>query len=235
MVSSWELPFTVRSYEIDGQGRAQLATITNYLQEAAVRHAIELKVARGQMEPHLTWMLARLRVEMRRWPHLGDDVAVRTWPAGLQRLYALRDFELGDGWGVATSSWLVVDVHARRPVRVPDSVRSIRLSNPERVLDGFRKIPELESGRRVAEYPVRWSECDSNGHANLSAYVAWAVDVLPVEFLHAHVPQSLEMEFRAEARPGDTVRSEETDGIHALRRTSDGAVLARARIRWREA
>ena len=89
MERSLTLPFTVRSFEIDGHSRALLKTVTNYLQETAVRHAIELNVARGQMEEHLTWMLSRLRLEMERWPAWGDEVTVRTWPSGIKGLFAL--------------------------------------------------------------------------------------------------------------------------------------------------
>ncbi|MHC4448607.1 MAG: acyl-[acyl-carrier-protein] thioesterase [Planctomycetota bacterium] len=223
--------FRVRSFEIDGHRRALLKTLTNYLQETAIRHAIELKVARGQMEDHLTWMLSRLRLEMKRWPHWGDEVEVRTWPSGLKGLFALRDFEL-KGWGVATSGWVVVDVHKRRPVRVPEAVKALRPENPERALVGFETLPDPEAVRYDASFPVRWTECDMNGHANQASYVGWAVDVLPGEFLAEHVPTSLEIEFRAEARPGDVVISESDGASCILRRETDHKELARLRIGW---
>jgi medium-chain acyl-[acyl-carrier-protein] hydrolase len=224
--------FRIRSYEIDGLGRARLRTITNYLQEAAVRHAVELGVARGQMASHLTWMLSRLRLEMARWPRWGDEVVVRTWPSGIERLFALRDFELAAGWGAATSAWLVVDVAKRRPVRVPEEVQALRPVDPKRVLEGFAEIPEAESARYEASFPVRWTECDMNGHANQASYVGWAVDVLPDAFLAAHRPASLEIAFRAAARPGDVVVARADGELHSLRRAADGKELARLRIRW---
>lgn len=226
--------FRIRSYEIDGLGRARLRTITNFLQEAAVRQAIELGVARGQMSSDLTWMLSRLRLEMERWPRWENEVTVRTWPSGLDRLFALRDFELADGWGVATSAWLVVHVAKRRPVRIPEQIQALRPVDPRRVLVGFEELPEPEGARYEASFPVRWTECDMNGHANQASYVGWAVDVLPEEFLAAHRPASLEIEFRAEARPGDVVVSRASGEVHSLRRERDGKELARMRIRWVE-
>jgi acyl-ACP thioesterase len=231
VASEFKESFRVRSFEIDGHRRALLKTLTNYLQETAIRHAIELKVARGQMEEHLTWMLSRLRLEMKRWPHWGDEVEVRTWPSGLKGLFALRDFEL-KGWGVATSGWVVVDVHKRRPVRVPEAVKALRPENPERALVGFETLPAPEPVQYAASFAVRWTECDMNGHANQASYVGWAVDVLPDEFLAAHRPTSLEIEFRAEARPGDVVVSESDGSNCILRREADGKELARLRIGW---
>ncbi|MHC4939352.1 MAG: acyl-[acyl-carrier-protein] thioesterase [Planctomycetota bacterium] len=232
MERSLTLPFTVRSFEIDGHSRALLKTVTNYLQETAVRHAIELNVARGQMEEHLTWMLSRLRLEMERWPAWGDEVTVRTWPSGIKGLFALRDFEL-KGWGVATSGWVVVDVNKRRPVRIPDSVKALRPEDPERVLVGFHDLPDPSEERHTRSYHVRWTECDMNGHANQASYVGWAVDVLPDEFLAEHVPSSLEIEFRAEVRPGDVVIATSDGEVCSLRRESDGKDMARLRVSWR--
>jgi len=224
--------FVVASYEVDGRNRARLRTITNYLQEAAVRHAIELGVARGELGENRTWMLSRLRVELGAWPCWRDEVVVETWPSGLDRLHALRDFRIGPGWGVATSSWLVVDTVRRRPVRIPETVRSLRPDDPERVLAGFGDLPEPGPVEHRAEFAVRWSACDVNGHANQSSYVGWLIDALPDEFVRAHEPRAFEIEFRAEARPGDVVVSEAGGGIHVLRRREDGREMARARLAW---
>jgi acyl-ACP thioesterase len=227
----------VASYEIDARNRALLRTITNYLQEAAVRHAIELGVARGQLGEGRTWMLSRLRVEMEAWPRWRDAVTVETWPSGIERLFALRDFRIGPRWGVATSAWMVVDTRRRRPVRVPESVKALRPEDPERVLEAFGELPPEgpdEPAERTMEFPVRWSDCDVNGHANQASYVGWMTDVLPDEFLRAHEPRSFEIEFRAEARPGDVVVSAARGGMHVLRRRGDGMELARASLRWAE-
>jgi len=214
-----------------------------------MHHAIALGLGRDGLGENLTWMLSRLRLEMDRWPMWQDEVLVDTWPSDLDRIFALRDFELcdaeGSRFGAAISAWLVVDETKRRPVRVPDSVKALRPTNAERALTGgFDELPEVGAPEGQAEFEVRWHNCDFNGHLNQAYYVSWALDLVPLEVLSASCLRSLEIEFRAEARPTDRVVSDwegpvrghrEGEFIHRLRRADDGKELARLRSRWRPA
>ncbi|MHC4955425.1 MAG: acyl-[acyl-carrier-protein] thioesterase [Planctomycetota bacterium] len=242
MTSPWEGRFRIRSYEVDAEGRALPRTITNYLQEAAIHHALALGVATDQLAEGRTWMLVRLRLEMERWPRWDDEVVVTTWPSDIERLFAIRDFALrdakGEPWGAAISAWLVVDEVRRRPQRVPEAVRALRPIDAPRALEGgFEQLPEVETASHSASFPVGWSACDMNGHLNQAGYISWAIDALPTALHAASVLRSLEIEFLLEARPGDMVTVEaeaDGDGVfrHRLRRDSDGRELARLRTRW---
>lgn len=231
----WEESFTVRSYQVDGLNRAQPRTIAQFIQEAAVRHALALGVGRAELPGESTWMLSRLRIEMERWPKRGDEVRVVTWPSGRQKLHALRDFSI-EGYGGATSSWVVVDLARRRPLRLPESVHAIEPPDRPRALgsDPVRfPLPERFDNQR--RFRVRWSECDINAHANQSAYIAWAVDALPEELCERKLA-CLDADFRSEACLGDEVVARWT-------RADQGTVwtvlhdrdreLARLRMRWR--
>ena len=49
-------------------------------------------------------------------------MTLETWPSGIDRLFAIRDFRMVAGEEVllrATSEWMVIDVNRRRPVRLP--------------------------------------------------------------------------------------------------------------------
>lgn len=242
VVSNFEDRFAIRSWDIDGAGRAQPCSITNFLQEVSVRHAIELGLGRDDLGDDRTWMLSRLRVEMERWPVWQEEVVVRTWPSDVDRLFALRDFELSDGSGArlggAISAWLVVDTKKRRPLRLPADVKALRPSDAPRAMQGgFDELPAVETPAGRAEFGVRWHHCDFNQHLNQTHYVAWALDLVPSEVLAASWLHSLEIEFRAEARPGDRVASVwegrgEGEFLHRLEHADDGRELARLRSRW---
>jgi medium-chain acyl-[acyl-carrier-protein] hydrolase len=243
VVSHLEDRFAIRSWDIDGTGRALPCTITNFLQEVAIRHAIELGLGREKLGEQRTWMLSRLRLEMERWPAWQDDVVVRTWPSDIDRLFALRDFELRDGagdpLGAAVSAWLVVETKRRRPLRLPEEVKALRPDDVPRALAGaFAELPGIATPGGRAEFEVRWHDCDFNRHMNQTHYVAWALDLVPFEVLASSWLRSLEIEFRAEARPGDRVVSVwegrgEGEFLHRLEHAEDGRELARLRSRWR--
>ena len=166
-----------------------------------------------------------------------------TWPAGAQRLFALREFCLaGDGGelGRATTGWMVINVATRRPVRVPEDVETIGRSTPPRVLaDEFAKLPELERADFERAIEVRYADLDMNGHANNVSVIAWALEALPGEIALGSALSELEVDFRAEALHGDRIvaRAQREDGDaptfrHALVREGDGREIARLRSVW---
>src|SRR5512133_1057035 len=114
--------FAVHTYEVDAFGTIAMPALSRYLQEIAGQHAaalgagLEVLRARG-----FTWVLVRQRIENPRPIVLGDTLEIETWPAGVDRLAALREFVVrrADGTEVARAStqWFILDLETRRPVR----------------------------------------------------------------------------------------------------------------------
>lgn len=238
----WQETFRVRSYETDVTGTASMASICNYLQEAAGNHAHDLGVSVEQMD-NQTWVLTRLHVEMARFPSWRQDVYIETWPSGENGLYATREFVLrddeGDTLGWATSAWLIIDLTRRRPVRIPAFVRSFRVPVRGRALDDtFDRLPVLDTPAEERTFRVRYGDLDLNQHVNNVHYVEWVVEALPRHVREGHHLTSLEIHFRAEATFGDEVRvqtspaGEDSTFLHRLLRHSDGRDVAHVRTRW---
>ena len=59
---------------------------------------------------------------MDRYPGWGEEILVKTWPRGIERLFALGEFLItsrqGEVLGRVTSNWLLVDLTTRRPKRL---------------------------------------------------------------------------------------------------------------------
>jgi medium-chain acyl-[acyl-carrier-protein] hydrolase len=242
----WTESFRVRAYEVDATARASVPAVANWLQETAGNHATALGWAVDALQAQgRTWVLARLHLCLGGAPSWREDVHVTTWPSGVHRLYALREFRLtGSGdreLGVATTGWLLLDLAGRRPVRLPDALEEVAHRTPERVLaDPFAKLPEPEGAGTVKTFEVRLSELDMNRHANNVSVIAWALEALPEEVVLSASLAELEIEFRAEALLGNLVHSHAhrvAEGsaafLHRLVRESDGREIARARTLWR--
>ena len=240
----WDDEYTVRAHEVAGHGRASVAAVCNWLQETAGNHATHLGWGiEGLMGQGMTWVLSRLHLALDRAPAWRERVRVTTWPAGAQRLFALREFRLaGDGGelGRATTGWMVINVATRRPVRVPEDAVAIGRSTPPRALpDEFAKLPELERADLERAVEVRYADLDMNGHANNVSVIAWSLEALPHEVALASALAELEVDFRAEALHGDTIvaRVQREEGPapafrHALVRPGDGREIARLRSVW---
>ncbi len=245
--SVWEEKFRVRTYEIDINGVANLASLCNYLQEAAGNHAEKLHVSIDDLgKDNKTWVLSRLRLSITNQPKLGQTITVRTWPSGTDRLFTTRDFEILDEDGhylvKATSVWLVIDRTTRRPYRLPESiVNLIRPDTPRALtIDLHQQLPEPDHTVRSAELIARRSDLDVNGHVNNVHYIEWAIEPMDNAFLKKYRPVELTVQFLAESRQGTNVTSNlnELDNEnskllrHQLIKKAEETPLARLETRW---
>jgi medium-chain acyl-[acyl-carrier-protein] hydrolase len=240
----WREELRVRAYEVGADGWATPLALANWMQEAAGNHATALGWAVDQLAPKgLTWVLSRLHVRVDGYPRWRESVTVETWPAGVERLYALREFRVkvdGDRpCAFGTSGWLLLNVASRRPVRPPQAISDIAAACPGRVLDdGFPKLPEPARADAQRAFDARFFEIDLNRHVNNVAVIAWLLEAVPDDLLQRGSLAALELEFRAEAQAGDEVVAEIERGgdcvcLHRVVRRSDGREVARARTTWR--
>jgi acyl-ACP thioesterase len=96
----------------------------NLAQEAAGQHAVHLGFGYDDLiKSNTAWILSRVHIEFVDTPKWKEDVVLKTWHKGLNRLFYLRDFIMTDSEGrervKATTSWLVLNLETRRLVRDP--------------------------------------------------------------------------------------------------------------------
>ncbi len=256
----WTEPFRVRAYEVGPDERARVLTLCDYVQEAAGEHARAAGVETFALPGGDvgTWILTRLRFALAGCPPMRAQVRVVTWPSGRDGLRAERDFELladdGTVWMRGTSTWVVMSVSRRRPVRLPDAVLGFGPAARPRALDGAGlQLPDAEPSApetvaAEARFTVRTSDLDRVGHANNVRFAEWALEAaerLPTPSARARTLAGLDLAFRAEAVAGDTVVSAvgpaSADGArtradlwfaHRLSRESDDRTLALATSFW---
>jgi acyl-ACP thioesterase len=237
--------FAVRSYDVDPAERLTLPALCSYMQEAAGIDATRLGAGmRGLGEQGLAWVLHRMRLEVTARARAGDRVGVATWPRRFGRLVAERDFDVRDAEGgrvaAAASRWVVVDLAARRAVRLPEFIRSLPVGDCEVPLDGQEgPLPEVEEAEVERRFEVRRGDLDVVNHVNNTRYVGWAVESVPDAVWDSHHPAALEILFHKEARYGESVlaRTRSLDGDAGLRfahelRGPGESLLVRAVTRW---
>jgi len=239
--------FPVRYHELDSCGNLRVATLLNYLQDTAGMHATLLGVAMADLRKlGLTWVLSRIHVVIEHYPRAGETVTVRSWPATRQEIFTCREFELCDNHGAcvarATTSWAVVNVATRRPVRLEGSLPPYPLLPQRAVDDNFAPLPPFhEAATTEMGFRVLRSDLDMNHHVNNTIYAGWALEAVP-DAVAAGSLQELEIAFRAEVRYGDSVMSRcfvaetvpETCCLHQIASRQDGKELALLRTRWKK-
>lgn len=239
--------FQVRTVDIDQSGRIQPVIFMDYLLESAAEQAGLFKLGVTDLfEKGRTWVLSRFHVVFDRFPSFGERILIETWPSAKFPLYAVRDFEVATDRGPAaraTSSWLIIDLKTRRPVKTAEHLEAFPQLDRRAIKDDFAPLPSPSREDARQEFPVFFSDLDINRHFTATAYVHRALETVPREILFQRRPVSIEVNFRSEAFYGDTIVSRlerfptSDDGarpvfLHRLSRASDDKELTLLRTAW---
>ena len=243
----WTDSYKINSFEVDPTRRATVQTLCKFMQESAWNHAGALKLGFSQMQKRaLMWAISRLKIQIYDLPRWGQTVRIKTWPAGIYRLFALRDFQiLNEASGLmaeATSAWLILDESMRRPTRIEPLFQEMKIPMGKNLLEGcLEKLPSPQEPQTHPFFPVRFSDLDWYNHVNHTRYVQWILDAYSVEFHGCFQVSSLEIDFLSETRYGDevSIRTQELKDsppsfLHSILRKKENHEICIARVSWKK-
>jgi acyl-ACP thioesterase len=145
-------------------------------------------------------------IEIDEMPTEGQELEFSTWPSGRDALRAFRDFRIRDAaTGAelvrATSQWVMIDLAARKPMRL-DAIMAGWDTIKERALDReFDKFPDFVADTNMIVFP-RYDDVDVNQHINNAVYAIWATEALGFDFRDAHKLRGLAINFKKEIKAG---------------------------------
>ena len=243
----WTESCLVRFSAIDKSNSMTLNSIFNFFQEAAISHAENLGVGREAMaRTNQVWILSRMSVQVDRRPGYGETVTVRTWPRGAEKLLTRRDYDIIDAGGQtavrASSSWIIIDINKRRPLR-PQSIVDPMPSN-----EGLDALPaaalsleENPSLQKCREHPALYTDVDYNGHVNNISYIRWIENAIDPELLEQAKQMRLDINYLSEvlrneitgiwAAPIDTTAADGTPHAFAFEGRKENQTAFRAELR----
>ncbi len=211
MNAIWNESMPVRSYDVGNTGVLKPQVLFQFFQEAAGKHATHLGVGYDTLQSlGLFWVLSRVKAAIDALPAWGDQVTLTTWPKGIDRLFALRDFRMSDRDGRTmvrgTSCWLLVDIQKMRPRRIDSIPRTFPLNDTEHALqESLDKIAVPPGLEMQYERRVMASDLDVNNHVNNTEYVRWITDSLETGQGTTPSVRSLQINYLEEAKLGETM------------------------------
>ncbi|MCI9593282.1 MAG: acyl-[acyl-carrier-protein] thioesterase [Lachnospiraceae bacterium] len=198
----------VRYSETGENGRLTLTSIINYFQDCSTFHSedcqIGLKYLEGQGK---AWMLSAWQLEIRRYPRLGEEIIIGTWPYGNKGIYGYRNFVLLDkdqnALVKADSSWFLLDQKSGMPCRVKDEdVKGYgKPGEPLAMEKVSGKINLSSAAVRCSPITIAPYHIDTNHHVNNAQYVEFAREAAGVSFPIAW----LKVDYRRAAFLGDVI------------------------------
>lgn len=211
MKTLWTEQFIVRTWDVDRNNRLSLASLFNFFQEVAGNHATELGVGKDALlRNNQAWILSRMTVILYRRPGWGERITVRTWPRGTEKLFAIRDYDITDGFGTTiaqgSSAWLLVDIDNLKPLR-PQILTEKFPTNEEMptIQDGVVSLKSQQDLQNAGTRSAAYSDIDYNGHVNNARYVQWIQDMLEESILERANRFRLDINYLAEIRPQETI------------------------------
>jgi len=210
------------------------------MQEGSMHNAIQLKFSMWDEDmANSNWVLLRKELRVYRYPQLGEKVRVITYPAGIARVFAYRDFwildENGDTLACAPSTWTLMNLDTRRLSPIPQRLVDMQEVQPGENLPlpaQKLKLPELEDiyQHRVGHYDTDW-----NGHVNNVVTSRLLLHGIPEDIHKNKTLKSFTIHLKSEVKPSQvlTIAMGEEDGVfyHALK-SEDGVVLVIASSVW---
>lgn len=218
------LEYRLRYLDFDRNGRIHPVAVLDLLQDVATLQAETMGIGHeGMLKQGVFWALIRLKYEVVKPPERFQLVRVRTWPHSLTRFSFQRDFTVSDEAGntlvKATSEWVLMDIKARKFVKMSNHYDGPTDFLEDRSFDEKpRKIPSFDEGTKpVFDVVPTFSDIDVNGHVNNARYPRFVMDALDPDDECAI--RTFQIDYRHEVLPGAPL------SIHTLVR--EGSVLAK--------
>jgi medium-chain acyl-[acyl-carrier-protein] hydrolase len=241
--------YRVHVYETGPEGRVNLWSLFNYMQDIASEHAIKLGFGRDDlMKRNQFWVLSRMYAVIHDLPIWNNEIVVKTWPSGTEKLFALRNYEIKypdeREIAAASSSWLIIERTTKKIQRPGDLLSRYNSDNHviETAARQAAKLPEASPDGQVTPISkIKVSDLDINLHTNNVNYIKWVCDTYDLDFTLTHFPCSAEINYLAESVYDEkifirTSKEEERNTFfnHSIFRTNDNKELCRVRIEWKE-
>ena len=174
----------LRHHQCGADCKLKLKSIFDIFQDAAADHADILGGGMENMlENRTLWVLSRQKIEIIRLPEVKENVTIETYPCGVDRLFALREYRLYDKDNQlivrGTAAWLVLDSDTMRPKRLSGETLNI-LPDNSGLPASFTSLGKISScsGNAVFDLKVRPSDIDMNRHLNNANYAAMVQDAV---------------------------------------------------------
>jgi len=198
--------FEVGSFQVNPDGKISLTSLADLFQEIAWAHADSADFGRNLSEMNLMWALARLEINLLKFPRWGETIHLFTGSKGADKLFAFRDFMVCDEnervLARGMSSWLLLNSGTKR-IHKPEAILPPALFDPNMKPD--RQPHKLvAAGDLIAteELKVRFSDLDLNYHVNNTSYIRWVENFLADQGIY---PSDLSINYLAECHKDDLV------------------------------
>ena len=209
----FEENFKIGARDIDSHFKLTNRALLGMFEDVSSAHSDTIGCGVANVrETGLSWVIMHWKTKVIRRPEYGENITIRTWIAGMKKLYLFRQYEVLDQTGntiaVGTGKWVLTDL-AAGAVKLPQWIVDGYGICDKAVFGDYRidklKEPEGEASY-AAEYLVPGSAIDFNGHMNNLCYLDAAADSMKPEKYLAGSFDYFEIMYKKESTLGELLK-----------------------------
>ena len=232
-----EHDFFVGFRDVDFNNNLKIKSALSYLEDTAGIHSNIAGYGLLDIDKNKkTWVLTNWKLEFIRRPRYSENLKVKTWSNGTEKIYALRDFYIYDEKGEivakATSKWVLIDIETMGIAKLTDEIMNAYTTEPDKVFEEkVEKLKEPEKYLDSVKVKITKDMIDVNGHVHNINYIDFVTQVMPLEVMQN--AKIIEVLYKKEIRDEETIKcfygiqdnkhyavikSEDEKNIHAILR-----------------
>ena len=204
--------FHLTAGQTDLFGRMPVTLIASRAIDLATEAANLLGIGYSTLANHgMTWVLARMTIEMIRYPKINEYYTMSTWIEGYNRFFSDRCFVMTDADGNPLahirSVWVAIDIKKRTMADL-SAIESTLFPIATRecpVAKCRTPLIARDAPTRGEQYTFRFCDLDFNGHVNTLRYLDLVLNQHTPDWYRDHTLWRLEASFDHECHYDETV------------------------------
>lgn len=203
----FEFQSKVRYSEVDFREQLNMLGVVNYFQDCSNMQSDFVGGGVSNLhELNYAWVLCTWNIEVKRYPHLEENITIGTFPYEYRGYFGRRNYYIKDDTGViiasADSMWSLVDYKESKAVRIPEEISNAYTIEEKLPMNyNPKKIIVPKDLTYVGECKAMNHHLDANMHVNNSRFIEMLMDyVEPKDYTN------LRVEYRNMARLGDVIK-----------------------------
>jgi len=198
----------VRYSECDEKSNMTLSALVNYLQDSCTFQSESLNLGMKYWENNrVAWILSYWHIIIERFPKLGEEICISTWPYEFTRFMAYRNFIIKDKEeqviAYANSLWVYVDTEIGKLKRIDEKQKLLYSTEPAYPMEAITRKVDIPSEMEAKEaFRVQRFYIDLNQHVNNEKYILMAMEYLITD--NSRI-KSVRVEYKNAAVLGDMI------------------------------
>lgn len=224
--------FFVGLEDIDFNNNLKIKSLLGFLEDIGGIHSN--LVGYGLLDIPIkkrSWILINWKVKILKRPRYAENLKIKTWAYGMEKLYALRDFEVFNEAGelviIASSKWVCLDTEKQSIIKVEDKLRDAYTIENKRVFeDDIEKLKEPENYIKETSVQITRDMIDVNRHVHNINYMDFATHILPYEVMQQAT--NIEVMYKKEIKETDKIKCKyavENNSHYVVIKSEDDKVL----------